>query len=104
MSDLTRRRALLENQKWDGYNHTWLEYANNIRLCLTEYKLRFKESSVRFSVLELAESFFRTIVREKINTTSELEKSKEIDRITNALKAEKIGLMEDSSTDVEDPH
>lgn len=102
MSDLTRRRALLEIQKWDGYNHTWLEYVNNIRLCLTEYKLRFKESSVRFSVLELAESFFRTIVREKINSTSELEKSKRIGSIINALKAEKIGLIEDSSTDVED--
>ena len=102
MSDLDKRKALAEIQKWDGYNHTWLEYVNNIRLCLTEYKLRFKESSVRFSVLELAESFFRTIVKEKINSTSELEKSKRIGSIINALKAEKIGLIEDSSTDVED--
>ena len=72
MATVTRNKPLAEIQRWDGYNHTWLEYANNIRKCLTEYKFKFKDTSVRFSVVELAESFFRTIVKEKINSPSEL--------------------------------
>ena len=73
-----------------------------MRKCLTEHKFKSKDTSVRFSVIELAESFFRTIVKEKINSPFELEESKQITSTNNVLQKNLIGKLEDESTDVED--
>ena len=62
-ADLTRNRVLLYIQQWDGYNLTWLDYANEVRLFLTDYKYEAKDGSVRFKVIEFVESFFRIIVK-----------------------------------------
>ena len=57
-ADLTRNRALRHIQEWDGYNLTWLDYANEIRKLLTDFKYEVRDGSTRFKVVETVENFF----------------------------------------------
>ena len=89
-TDLTRNKALLHIQKWDGYNLTWLDYANEIKTLLTDFKYESKDGSARFKVIELVESLFRTIVKEKINSIKEFRDSQGIQIIRRTLESPKI--------------
>ena len=89
-ADLTRNRALQYIQQWDGYNLTWLDYANEVRLFLTDYKYEPKDGSMRFKVIEFVESFFRIIVKEKINSIKEFRDSVGIQNIKRTLETPRI--------------
>ena len=66
--DAVRNQSLSILTKWDGYNQTWLDYCNSIRLCIAGEKTLLKEFSHRYTMYELTEEFFRIIVNSKINT------------------------------------
>ena len=50
-ADLTRNRVLLYIQQWDGYNLTKLDYANEIRMFLTDFRSEARDGSMRFKVI-----------------------------------------------------
>ena len=89
-ADLTRNRVLLYIQQWDGYNLTWLDYANEIRMFLTDFKYEARDGSMRFKVIEFVESFFRIIVKEKINSIKEFRDSVGIQNIKRTLETPRI--------------
>ena len=89
-ADLTRNRALVHTQAWDGYNLTWLNYANEVRKCLTDFKYEKRDQSTRFKVVETVETFFRIIVQKKINTRKEFRDSREIQNLKTSVESQRI--------------
>ena len=74
-ADLTRNRALTHIQEWDGYNLTWLNYANEVRKYLTDFKYETRDQSTRFKIVGTVETFFRIIAQNQINTKKEFRDS-----------------------------
>ena len=73
-ADLTRNKALTHIQVWDGYNLTWLNYANEVIIFLTDYKYESRDQPIRFKVVEIVETFFRIIAQKKINTKKRIQR------------------------------
>ena len=55
--DSVRNQAIASIPKWDGYNMTWIEYCNTIRICLADEKNNLRKNSTRYTFFELAEKF-----------------------------------------------
>ena len=49
-ADLTRNKALTNIKTWDGYNLTWLNYANEVRTFLTDYKYENRDLCILFTL------------------------------------------------------